>query len=214
MRIATTKSSMEVLRQQLANAQSRLVQSQTMPPPSTRQFNSWDSYQKPPSTPMALPRARDDNLHPADYYYGGSAADHGYNDPIRMPMYGSDLYSNTRGSSCSSFNQRVPSNSSGGNSQPHSINNPLFNSTESTVALTPSAFMRQPQRLGRSYPLFRESVVIVQGHYDLQTIRHNRTIGFSATPAPSLEGSRLTAVEIYKLISYALMHMTSHAWKD
>jgi len=65
------------------------------------------------------------------------------------------------------------------------------------VALTASAFIRQPQRLGRSYPLFR-----VQGYYDLQTIRHNRTIGFSATPAPSLEGSRFTAVKVCKLISY------------
>jgi len=88
---------MNVRRQQLADAQSRLVQSQTMPPPSTRQFTSWDSCQEPPSTPMAPPRARDDNLHGSDYYYRGSSADPGYTDPIRMPMYGSDLYSNTRG---------------------------------------------------------------------------------------------------------------------
>jgi len=63
MRAANAESSMNVRRQQLADAQSRLVQSQTMPPPSTRQFTSWDSRQEPPSTPMVPPRARDDNLH-------------------------------------------------------------------------------------------------------------------------------------------------------
>jgi len=65
MKVANAESSMNVLRQHLADTQSRLAQSQTIPPPSTRQFNSWDSYQEPPSTPMVPPRVRDDNLHGA-----------------------------------------------------------------------------------------------------------------------------------------------------
>jgi len=78
-----------------------------MPPPS-RQFRSWDSYPEPPTTPMALPYARDDYLHLENYYYRGPKADPGYTDPIRMPMYGTDLYSNTRGGNSSSSNQGIP----------------------------------------------------------------------------------------------------------
>jgi chromosome segregation ATPase len=98
MRVATAESNAEILRQQLANSQLR----SSMPPPTSRQFSSWDSHPEPPTTPLVLPQVRDDNLHPANYYYRGSEADPGYTDPIRMPMYGTDLYSNTRGGSSSS----------------------------------------------------------------------------------------------------------------
>jgi len=58
MRVAAAESSMNVLRQLLADAQSRLVQSQTMPPPLARQFNSWDSYQTTSYTNGTSTRAR------------------------------------------------------------------------------------------------------------------------------------------------------------
>jgi len=162
---------------------------------------------------MVPPRARDDNLHPADYYHRGSVSDPGYTDPIRMPMHDSDLYSNTRGSS-SNFNQGVSNHGSDGYNQPHGINNPLFNNTASTVPLTSSAILRQPHRLGRNHPIFRGSTVRVQGYYDLQAIRHNRTIGFSATPAPFLEGSRFTSNEVRKLISYIQQLLRADAYDE
>jgi len=131
-----------------------------------------------------------------------------------MPMYGTDLYSNTRGGSSSSSNQGDPSYNSGSINQSQSYNNNLFNSTASTVPLTPSEFTRQPARLGRNYPLFRGSSVRVKGHYDLQTIRYNRVIGFSATPAPFLEGSRFSAVDVRKMISYIQQLLRADAYDE
>jgi len=127
--------------------------------------------------------------HPPNYYHIGSAADPGYYDSMRNAMSESDLYMGNV------IESRVT------DSRPSSSRNPLYNSTSSTIPLTPSAFCRQA-RLGRNYPLFKGNKVKVQGMYDLSLIGTNRSRSFGGTPAPYLKGSRFTAVQVLELTSY------------
>jgi len=120
-----------------------------------------------PATPMINSQARGEIPYLPDYCHIGSAADPGYYDPMRNAMWDSS-----------------------------SSSNPLYNSTSSTIPLTPSAFFRQT-RLGSSYPLFKGSKVKVQGLYDLTLIGTNRSRSFGGTPAPYLKGSRFTAVQVH-----------------
>jgi len=105
---------------------------------------------------------------------------------------------------------RGPSNSSSG---PSSSSNPLFQSTSSTIPLTPSAFLRLT-RLGSSYPLFKGSKIRVQGIYDLALIGINRSRSFGGTTSPYFIGSRFTAIQVHVLISYIQSLLRANAYDE
>jgi len=98
-------------------------------------------------------------------------------------------------------------------SRPSSSHNTLYNSTSSTIPLTPSAFHRQA-RLGRNYLLFKGSKVMVQGMYDLTLIGTNRSRSFAGTAAPYLKGFRFTAVQVHELISYIQSLLRADAYDE
>jgi len=98
-------------------------------------------------------------------------------------------------------------------SRPSVFSNPLYNSTSSTIPLTPSAFLRQT-RLGSGYPLFKSSKVKGQGLCDLTLIGTNRSRSFGGTPAPYLKGSRFTALQVHKLISHIQALLRADAYDE
>jgi len=154
-----------------------------------------------PMTPMAISQATSETPRPPNYYHIGSAADPGYYESIRNAMSGSDLYiRNMRDSRLT-------------DGRPSSSHHLLYTSTSSTIPLTPSALLRQT-RLGRNYPLFKGSTVRVQGKYDLTLIGTNRSRSFRGTPAPYLEGSRFTAVQVHELISHIQSLLRADAYDE
>jgi len=126
----TNESSMEVLRQQLPAAQTRVPTNQYMQPSHSRP----DS----PST-LAGTRTHEETLNPPNYYHVGSAADPGYADPMRNAKSGPELFSSTRGA-------RVVTALEGSSSDSIRPSNTL------------SVLLRQLD-LGYSYPLSRISII-------------------------------------------------------
>ena len=150
---------------------------------------------------MDSSQATMDTPRPPNYYHIGSAADPGYYESIRNVMSGSDLNIVNIGDS------RLT------DGRPSSFYNPMFNSTSSTIPLTPSVLLRRT-KLGRNYPLFKGSKVKVQGVYDLTLIGTNRSRSFGGTPAPYLKGSRFTAAQVHELISYIKSLLRADAYDE
>jgi len=161
-------------------------------------------YRGPIDTPQAMmvdSNVRTDEPRPPNYYHVGSAADPGYYDSMRSAMSGSDLHTGNMGGS------RVT------DTGPSSSQNTLYNSTSSTLPLTPSIYRRQT-KLGSNYPLFKGSRVKVQGIYDLNLIGTNRSRSFAGTTAPHLKGSRFTAVQVHELISHIQSLLRADAYNE
>jgi len=146
------------LQQQLVTAKGEALRL-TLPTNPTQGSFSLPSL---PMTPMASSQATSETPRPPNYYHIGSAADPGYYESIRNAMSGSDLNISNMGDS------RLT------DGRPSSSHNPLYNSTSSTIPLTPSVLLRRT-KLGRNYPLFKGSKIKVQRMYDLNLIGTNRS---------------------------------------